>query len=187
MAKKMAFLVNCDRCIACNACEVSCKNYYQQEASVHWRKVYYMQEKELALPIRVGVSLACNHCEDPACMKACPTGAYRKREDGIVVHDNDRCIGCKLCMMACPYKVPCFDKDLGKVTKCDMCAARQDNGEQPVCVQSCPMDAISIIDLNDGRNPAMEDEIPGMPPRSITRPTTRFIRETAGTQIRRDD
>ncbi|WP_081695836.1 4Fe-4S dicluster domain-containing protein [Mitsuokella sp. oral taxon 131] len=92
LSKRYAFLVHTDRCIGCNACEIACKNFYQQEASVHWRKVYYMQEKDLPQPCRVSVSLACNHCDAPSCMKACPTSAYTKRDDGIVMHDQDRCI-----------------------------------------------------------------------------------------------
>ncbi|MCR5756698.1 MAG: 4Fe-4S dicluster domain-containing protein [Selenomonas sp.] len=175
MAKRYAFLIDTSLCIGCNACENACKNFYQQDAAVHWRKVYYMQEKDLPQPLRVGVSLACNHCDDPACMKACPAGAYYKDENGLVRHDNDKCIGCKLCTMACPYNVPCYDKKLGKVTKCEMCAERMAQGEEPVCVASCPMGAIRIIDLHDPKNAEYADHLPGLPPTNMTQPATRFI------------
>ena len=175
MGKRYAFLVDTSLCIGCNACENACKNYYQQEASVHWRKVYYMQEKDLPQPLRVGVSLVCNHCDDPACLKACPAGAYSKDQHGLVRHDNDRCIGCKLCTMACPYNVPCYDKNLGKVTKCEMCADRLARGEEPVCVASCPMGAIRVIDLNDPENAQYADNLPGLPPVNMTKPATRFV------------
>ena len=175
MGKRYAFLVDTSLCIGCNACENACKNYYQQEASVHWRKVYYMQEKDLPQPLGVGVSLACNHCDAPACLKACPAGAYSKDQHGLVRHDNDRCIGCKLCTMACPYNVPCYDKNLGKVTKCEMCADRLAKGEEPVCVASCPMGAIRVIDLNDPENAQYADTLPGLPPVNMTKPATRFV------------
>ncbi|MBP2632588.1 MAG: 4Fe-4S ferredoxin, iron-sulpur binding protein [Firmicutes bacterium] len=187
MAKKLAFLVNCEACIGCHACENACKNEYQQEASVRWRKVYPMQEKSFDVPVRVHVSLACNHCEEPACMKVCPAKAYTKREDGIVIHDNEACIGCKLCMMACPYQVPCYDKNLGKVTKCDMCAARQDDGELPACVKGCPMDALAVIDLQEEKYQKLKASLPGYPKNEITHPTTRFVAATVGKQIRRGE
>ena len=182
MSKRYAFLVHTDRCIGCNACEIACKNFYQQEAYVHWRKVYYIQEKDLPQPCRVSVSLACNHCDAPSYMKACPTSAYSKRDDGIVMHDQDRCIGCKLCMMACPYRVPCFDKTLGKVSKCEMCAERLDNGEAPICVKSCPVEALEIIDLSAPQNAAYRDTLPGLPPTDMTHPSTRFIEAKMGKQ-----
>ena len=154
---------------------------------VHWRKVYYMQEKDLAQPCRVSVSLACNHCDDPSCLKACPTSAYAKRDDGIVTHDNERCIGCKLCTMACPYRVPCFDKDLGKVSKCEMCYERIDKGELPICIMSCPMEALEIIDLSDPKNAAHLDNLPGLPPTKMTHPSTRFIEARMGKQNWREN
>lgn len=185
MAKHLAFLVNSDRCIGCHACEMACKNEYQPEASVRMRKVYQMPEANLEKPARVFLSLACNHCEDPACLKACPAKAYKILENGIVYHDQEACIGCKMCIMACPYQVPCFDKETGKVRKCDMCMDKMEKGEEPVCVRSCVMDALSIIDVEE-EGGKYADTVPGFPDRSITKPSTRFIPATIGQQIRRD-
>ena len=77
--------------------------------------------------------------------------------------------------MACPYNVPCYDKNLGKVTKCEMCADRLAKGEEPVCVASCPMGAIRVIDLNDPENAQYADNLPGLPPVNMTKPATRFV------------
>ena len=85
-------------------------------------------------------------------------------------------------MMACPYRVPCFDKTLGKVSKCEMCAARLDNGEAPICVKSCPVEALEIIDLSDPKNAAYRDTLPGLPPTDMTHPSTRFIEAKMGKQ-----
>lgn len=186
MTKKLGFLVNSDRCIGCHSCEVACKNEYQQEPYIRWRKVYPLGEGDFGGPAREFVSLACNHCEDPACLKACPVEAYTKRDDGIVLHNRDRCIGCRMCMMACPYKVPMFNEKTKKVEKCHMCAARQDQGEVPACVAACPMEAISVIDLNQDDPTDCERTLPGFPDVNITHPTTRFIKPVVGIQVRRE-
>lgn len=187
MEKKLAFLVDMDRCIGCSACALACKNEYQQEPYIRWRKVYFMPDDTFEQPIRACVSLACNHCEDPACMKACPAGAYEKRADGIVAHIEEACIGCKMCMLACPYRVPSYNHKTGKVEKCDMCAKRQDAGLAPACVAGCPMDAIRVVDLNAETPASAVDTIKGFPDIGMTRPTTRFIKPRIGAQVRSDD
>lgn len=187
MAKKMGFLVNMDRCIGCSACAVACKNEYQQTPDIRWRKVYFTPDGTFEQPIRACVSLACNHCEQPACLKACPAGAYEKREDGIVVHRAEACIGCKMCLLACPYRVPCYNQKTGKVEKCDMCANRQDKGLAPACVEGCPMDAITVIDVAAGEPDNAVKTIKGFPDARITAPTTRFVAPRVGVQVRRDD
>lgn len=186
MAKKLGFLVNCDRCIGCHSCEMACKNEYQHEPYIRWRKVYPLQEDAFGGPAREFASMACNHCEDPACLKACPVRAYTKREDGVVIHDQQRCIGCRMCMLACPYKVPEFNERAKKVEKCHMCAARLDRGEKPACVAGCPMEAISVIDLNADTGRQASRKLTGFPDVSITNPTTRFIKPTVGIQVRRE-
>lgn len=186
MAKKLGFLVNSDRCIGCFSCEMACKNEYQLDPSIRWRKVYPLQEDRFGRPARTFASLACNHCEDPACLKACPVIAYTKREDGIVVQNHDRCIGCKMCLMACPYQVPQYDEQDKKMQKCHMCFARQDQGLKPACVAGCPMEAISVIDLNGGDAAQNSRSLPGFPDVGITNPTTRFVKPMVGIQVRRE-
>jgi formate dehydrogenase iron-sulfur subunit len=96
---------------------------------------------------RASMPYHCMHCLEPSCASACPVGAWSKREDGPVVYDSSRCIGCRYCMNACPFGVPHFDWNKGileqpLITKCTMCAHRIDNGEEPACVQTCPTDAL---------------------------------------------
>jgi molybdopterin-containing oxidoreductase family iron-sulfur binding subunit len=111
--------------------------------------------RELSLP------MMCQHCEHPPCVDVCPTGASFKREDGIVLVDKHRCIGCRYCMMACPYKARSFVHEVvtdqnpdvprgkGTVESCTMCVHKVDAGEQPACAQSCPNKAILFGDLNN--------------------------------------
>ena len=89
--------------------------------------------------------MSCNHCEKPACLEKCPAGAYSRRaEDGLVVHDPARCIGCRYCTWACPYGAPQYDARSGRIVKCNMCLGRTAEGEPPACVASCPMRAIEV-------------------------------------------
>ncbi|NLF15511.1 MAG: 4Fe-4S dicluster domain-containing protein, partial [Anaerolineaceae bacterium] len=91
---------------------------------------------------RTFVSMSCLHCGDPACASVCPTGAITKRaEDGIVVVDQDKCIGCHYCFYACPFGVPQYGPD-GKMYKCDFCLDRLEEGKEPACVATCPTGAL---------------------------------------------
>ena len=92
------------------------------------------------------VSVACNHCADPACAAACPTGAYAIRDDGIVWLDAKKCVGCEYCAWVCPYSAPQYSPELGRTTKCDFCRDLIDAGLPPACVAACPMRALEVVE-----------------------------------------
>ena len=95
--------------------------------------------------------VACQHCDNPECVSVCPTGASYRREDGVVLVDHSKCIGCQYCVMACPYGVRAYDegKDKGVIEKCTMCAHLIDKGEKPACVKHCPGQARLFGDADD--------------------------------------
>lgn len=139
------FLFDQQFCIGCQACVASCNVRHGLEAGVFPRQATSNQHK-ISGP---HLAYSCNHCDEPACAAVCPTGALSKRDDGIVVHDVDVCIGCYSCVSACPYGAPQKNERDGKMVKCDMCAARLDKNESAACVLTCPMKVISIGDIEE--------------------------------------
>ena len=91
----------------------------------------------------------CQHCKDPQCTKVCPTGASHKREDGIVLIDKEKCIGCRYCTFGCPYGVRYYNEEEGVVEKCTLCAHLVDRGEKPACVKTCVGGARTFGDIDD--------------------------------------
>lgn len=172
----MGFLVDSSKCIGCHSCEMGCKNFNELDPGIRWRKVHEIDEEAYGTPTRMSMSIACNHCENPACLKACPVNAYKKRDDGIVIHNQDRCIGCKMCMKACPYNAPQYNPVKKKVEKCHMCFERLDAGQQPGCVSTCPNNAIAVVDLNELDQSNYESALAGFPDPSITNPSVIFVK-----------
>ncbi|MHB8779415.1 MAG: 4Fe-4S dicluster domain-containing protein, partial [Anaerolineales bacterium] len=118
------------------------------------------------------VSSACMHCENAICMEVCPAAAISKRADGIVLIDQDKCIGCRYCSWACPYGAPQFNEDLGVMTKCNMCADLVDKGERPACVESCPYRAMDFGPLDELRQKHGIFAAPApLPDPGLTRPS----------------
>ena len=139
MTKQYGFYYDAGRCIQCRTCELACKGTRGLESGVKWRRVVETWDGEYPDVTRTFFSLACMHCDKPACAAVCPTGAIIKRaEDGIVVVDRDKCNGCQDCLPACPYGVPQFGAD-GVMQKCDFCI---ETGRKPACVISCPAEAL---------------------------------------------
>jgi Fe-S-cluster-containing dehydrogenase component len=171
-AKKLGLVIDLDTCVGCHACAVNCKEWntsghsaplpdhdpYGAEPSGVWfNRVHSF---ELALPEggsrTVNFPRSCLHCEEPACVTVCPTGAsYKRAEDGIVLVNPDTCIGCKLCSWACPYGAREFDDDEGVMKKCTLCIDRIHNETMPeaervpACVTTCPAQARHYGDLGD--------------------------------------
>lgn len=147
------FYVDSAKCTGCKTCQLACKDYKDLPADVNFRRVYeYVggnwQADGEAWTNNVFayyLSISCNHCADPACTKVCPTGAMHKRaEDGFVAVNENVCIGCKSCRMACPYGAPQYDERKGHMTKCNGCAERVAVGKKPVCVDACPLRALEF-------------------------------------------
>jgi anaerobic dimethyl sulfoxide reductase subunit B len=146
MGKQYGFFYDADRCIQCRTCELACKSTRGVEPGVKWRKVIEFWSGEYPHITRTFFSVACMHCEKPACVLSCSTGAIRKQDiDGIVVVDIEKCNGCRDCLEACPYKVPQFGKD-GKMQKCDFCTGIHSG---PACVGSCPTEALDYGPLDE--------------------------------------
>ncbi|MBI4659085.1 MAG: 4Fe-4S dicluster domain-containing protein [Verrucomicrobia bacterium] len=119
------------------------------------------------------ISLACNHCDQPACLKSCPVGAITKRAaDGVVLFDQDKCIGCRYCVFACPYGAPRIDTDTGKVSKCTMCVHRLDVGLRPACEATCLTGAITFVPDFTGTTEARPADFNDP---ALTKPNIKFV------------
>jgi len=153
---KFGILIDLKSCIGCRTCMTACKGSNNIPFGEHEGREYYRiwpVEVELGTypyVIRNMTPLLCMQCEDPPCADACPIpGAIYKREDGIVLIDEDKCNGCKLCLPACPYSAIYFREDKGVVDKCEFCVGNIDKGLQPECVKACPADAMFFGNLGD--------------------------------------
>ncbi len=143
------FAIDQRTCIGCHACTVACKTENDVPLGQFRTWVKYVDSGEFPDTTRSFGVMRCNHCTDAPCVKICPTQALFKREDGIVDFDNDRCIGCKSCMQACPYDAIYIDAETNTAAKCNLCAHRVDNDLEPACVVVCPTHSIWVGDLDD--------------------------------------
>lgn len=171
---RWAMLVDVNRCTSdCTACTSACRKennvplFGDPDRDIHWIRKLEIRDKDHRKNA-VSLPVLCNHCENPPCVHVCPTSASFVRKDGIVLVDKHRCIGCRYCMLACPYKarslvyhdthrtadsnpnVPFRSK--GVVEKCTFCVHRLDDGQEPACVEACQKDgkaAMLFGDLND--------------------------------------
>ena len=143
------FVINNQTCIGCHACTVACKAEHDVPIGVNRTHVKYIEKGTFPDSTREFSVHRCNHCEDSPCTKICPTTALFTRSDGIVDFDDDRCIGCKSCMQACPYDALYIDPDKGTAAKCNYCAHRIEHSYEPACVIVCPTESIVSGDLSD--------------------------------------
>jgi Fe-S-cluster-containing dehydrogenase component len=157
--KKFVMVIDLSRCKSVKACQSACNHMHHLPGDQNWIKVYAMQDADHLAPYWEPTT--CMHCDEPPCVKVCPVDATFKRQDGIVLIDSDRCIGCRFCMAACPYSTRVFNwnepasltpeqskasyncetsmpQKKGTVGKCDFCADMTRQGELPHCVSACP-------------------------------------------------
>lgn len=149
--KQMMFEFNAAMCVSCGACTVACmdQNDIDPNSQAPFRHVQTIEKNKNEKVVFSNISMACMHCSDAPCIEACPTGCLRKDPDtGLTVYDNNKCIGCHSCAMACPFGAPAFTVQ-GKMTKCGGCAVRLENGLEPACVRVCPFDALKLVPAKD--------------------------------------
>jgi len=145
----IGILTDITKCIGCNECVAACKRTYGLGRDVprRWQKTDGLSAKNWTSIIRLPgdryVRKQCMHCLDPACVSVCLVGALQKTEEGAVIYDAKKCIGCRYCILSCPFGVPRYDWDepVPYVRKCILCYERVKNGEKPACVQACPTEA----------------------------------------------
>lgn len=177
--RKLGLVIDLDSCVGCQACVTSCKEWntgghmaplsdiepYGKGADGVWfNRVHTFEQQEAEGGCggsrTVHFPRSCLHCETPACVTVCPTGAsYKRSSDGIVLVDEDKCIGCKLCSWACPYGAREFDVAVGVMKKCTLCVDRiynqslDESDRVPACVAACPTSARHFGDLGDPASP----------------------------------
>lgn len=175
--QRLGMVIDLARCIGCNTCAMMCKGENNLPNGTWWNRVLTVGGEERDTPAGTypnlsmsSMTLACQHCDNPACTKVCPVGAtYQDSDTGVVCQDYDKCIGCRMCMAACPYtgvrsfnwEDPQFNVDfpLGDadvpvhqkhtVEKCTFCKHRLARGLQPACIEVCPARARYFGDFND--------------------------------------
>ena len=168
--KKFVMVIDLSRCKNLRKCQAACNHMHHVHSDLNWLKVYPMEEGEHTAPYWQPTT--CMHCDEPPCVKVCPVDATFKRQDGIVLIDSDRCIGCRFCMAACPYSIRVFNwekpdtltpeevcqpyscetsmpQKVGTVGKCDFCPDMARKGELPHCVSACPNGTFFYGDLNE--------------------------------------
>ncbi|HHV63693.1 MAG TPA: 4Fe-4S dicluster domain-containing protein [Peptococcaceae bacterium] len=147
---RYALVIDSRRCIGCHSCTVACRVHNELPIDMIYNPVTTVGPKGVFPHVRMmHIPLLCMHCDNPPCVDACPTGASQQRPDGIVWVDQNKCVGCKACVMACPYGARVSNKETGTVQKCDFCMERVEDGLLPFCVKTCHQKARIFGDLDD--------------------------------------
>jgi anaerobic dimethyl sulfoxide reductase subunit B len=180
MMKRPAFHIDLSTCIGCKTCMVACKDKSDLPDGIKWRRVseYAGGSWKNAADgtftqdiFAYYTSVACNHCEDPACVKVCPTKAMTKNEFGIVSVDTPKCIGCRNCEYACPYHAPQFNAAVKKMTKCDFCQDLLKDDKPPACVAACVTRSLTFGTYEDLKARFGEAaHVAPLPDPSVTKP-----------------
>ncbi len=166
------FVFDPAKCTGCQACQAACDIENRLDPRNPWREIHTFNPRRIpGLPV-FHLSLACHHCQEPACLRCCPASAYSKSpQTGAVLIDPDKCIGCKYCSWACPYDAPRFNRQLGIMQKCTFCQPRLEAGAAPACVTGCPTAALQFEEVEQ---PHRDAAVPGFQYRDIN-PSIRFV------------
>ncbi len=168
---KLGLVIDLDVCVGCHACAVACKQwntsgtlgaltdyapYGRNPSGVWFNRIRHYEVGDFPHNKTVNMPLSCMHCEDAECVNVCPTGAsYKRKEDGIVLIDQDKCMGCNYCAWACPYGARELDRAEGTMKKCTLCIDRiydqylPPEERQPACVLTCPAHARHFGDFDN--------------------------------------
>jgi tetrathionate reductase subunit B len=147
---QFGMLIDLRKCVGCQACTVACKAEFDVPLGANRSWVEYVEKGTYPNVGRSFLPRLCNHCSEPDCVTVCPTNAtYKRKQDGVVVVDTGVCIGCKYCLLACPYDARFLNPVTKFIDKCDFCAHRTAKGLVPSCVNTCPSGARVFGDLND--------------------------------------
>ena len=171
---RYGMVIDLFRCIGCNSCTIACRAEHGTPSGIQYHKVKkYVVGKYPTAKMKF-LPMPCMHCQNPPCLKVCPVGATYQRNDGLVLIDSEKCIGCKYCVLACPYDSRTFlaaignyyagnnptpyeiikqdNFEKGVVVKCDFCVDRLTDGHLPACVETCPSQARYFGDLDDPKS-----------------------------------
>lgn len=152
-----AMLNDVSKCIGCLSCAIACKEVNQLPDTYKYdpatggdafTTVKFTERDAKAAPKQINLKVQCMHCNEASCVEVCPTGAAYKRTDGIVLIDRETCIGCKYCVLACPFNVPGLSGETGTVRKCTFCEPRLREGKVTACAEACPARAIEYGDYD---------------------------------------
>jgi anaerobic dimethyl sulfoxide reductase subunit B (iron-sulfur subunit) len=176
---QFGFFIDQSRCIGCNQCTIACMQWHDiQPGPAKWMRVYQWERGSFPNVLLRALPVMCYHCENPLCVKACPSGAlYKEEKYGAVLVDLDTCEGGRQCWKACPYGAPQFEGDEKgvKMSKCNMCIDRLEQGLKPICVLSCSMRALEFGPLEELVDKYGDlRRLDEMPKESITQPAVVF-------------
>ena len=189
---QLGFVHNNVDCIGCRACEIACKDKNGLAPGPRFRRVQYIEGGTYPDVYAYKVNMSCNHCGEPACLPACPTGAiYKRKKDGIVDIDSTLCIGCRRCEATCPYGAPQYDPEDGLVKKCNMCVDEIDAGRRPYCVMACMMRVLDIGPIDwiwenklatkvVGPNDTVVRQVKNFADPALTKPSIGFVAHSKG-------
>ncbi|KUO72405.1 MAG: 4Fe-4S ferredoxin [Desulfosporosinus sp. BRH_c37] len=179
MGQRYAMVIDLRKCVGCHACSVACKSENNVPLGVFRARVEEMEYGRFPNVARHRLPRLCNHCENPTCVNVCPVKASYQLEDGTVLIDYDKCIGCKYCIAACPYDARFINEERHSADKCTYCHHRLEAGLQPACVNTCIGNARIFGDLNDPKSAVsrLMAEFPTtvIKPETNNRPHTYYI------------